>query len=168
MPRCAQGAFDYRQPQDVQHRQRRRLAHVGLQDAVRRLDPPQHLARQPHGPRAVSRWQVRLGQVGQHPALSQNRTQHRHRRRPRLHALCHRLPLAALRAYIIPRHQRNPPMSDDHKHLPPEARRALAEAEARRKSATAPDLPPELGGRKQGLEPVRYGDWEKKGIAVDF
>ncbi|MBK6466160.1 MAG: DUF1674 domain-containing protein [Paracoccaceae bacterium] len=59
-------------------------------------------------------------------------------------------------------------MSDDHKHLPPEARRALAEAEARRKSVTAPDLPPELGGRKQGLEPVRYGDWEKKGIAVDF
>ena len=42
------------------------------------------------------------------------------------------------------------------------------ETEARRKSATAPDLPPELGGRKQGLEPVRYGDWEKKGIAVDF
>ena len=30
-----------------------------------------------------------------------------------------------------------------------------------------PDLPPELGGRN-GPEPVRYGDWEKKGIAVDF
>ncbi len=30
-------------------------------------------------------------------------------------------------------------------------------------------LPPdvELGGRK-GLEPTRYGDWEKGGIAVDF
>ncbi len=51
--------------------------------------------------------------------------------------------------------------------LPPAAQRALAEAEARRKAAKAPDLPPELGGR-DGPEPVRYGDWEKKGIAVDF
>lgn len=51
--------------------------------------------------------------------------------------------------------------------LPPAARRALAEAEARRRKARAPDLPPELGGR-DGPDPVRYGDWEKKGIAVDF
>jgi hypothetical protein len=52
--------------------------------------------------------------------------------------------------------------------LPPAARRALAEAEARRQAeaAKAP-LPPELGGR-DGPEPVRYGDWEKKGLAVDF
>jgi hypothetical protein len=26
---------------------------------------------------------------------------------------------------------------------------------------------PEFGGRK-GPDPVRYGDWEKSGIAVDF
>jgi hypothetical protein len=51
--------------------------------------------------------------------------------------------------------------------LPPAAQRALAEAEARRKAAKELDLPPELGGR-DGPEPVRYGDWEKKGIAVDF
>ena len=51
--------------------------------------------------------------------------------------------------------------------LPPEAKRALAEAEERRKAAKALELPPELGGR-DGPEPVRYGDWEKKGIAVDF
>ncbi len=51
--------------------------------------------------------------------------------------------------------------------LPPEAQRALAEAEARRKAAPPQNLPPELGGRK-GPEPVRFGDWEKKGIAVDF
>jgi hypothetical protein len=52
--------------------------------------------------------------------------------------------------------------------LPPAAKRALAEAEARRQAeaAKAP-LPPELGGR-DGPEPVRYGDWEKKGLAVDF
>jgi hypothetical protein len=51
--------------------------------------------------------------------------------------------------------------------LPPAAQRALAEAEERRKQAQALDLPKELGGRK-GPEPVRYGDWEKKGIAIDF
>ena len=46
--------------------------------------------------------------------------------------------------------------------------RALAEAEDRRRAAAAtPALPKELGGRG-GLEPTRYGDWEKKGIAVDF
>jgi hypothetical protein len=54
------------------------------------------------------------------------------------------------------------------KDLPPEALRALAEAEERRKTAQPLDLPPELGGRKAGLEAVRYGDWEKKGLAVDF
>ena len=52
--------------------------------------------------------------------------------------------------------------------LPPAAQRALAEAAERRKQAEALDLPKELGGRQQGLEPVRYGDWEKKGIAIDF
>lgn len=51
--------------------------------------------------------------------------------------------------------------------LPPAAQRALAEAEARRAAATALDLPPEHGG-PTGPEPVRYGDWEKKGLAVDF
>ena len=55
----------------------------------------------------------------------------------------------------------------DRPDLPPAARRALAEAEARRKAAPPPDLPQEFGGRN-GPEPVRYGDWEKKGIAVDF
>jgi hypothetical protein len=53
------------------------------------------------------------------------------------------------------------------KDLPPEAQRALAEAEARRKKAAERTLPKELGGR-DGPEPVRYGDWEKKGIAIDF
>jgi hypothetical protein len=48
------------------------------------------------------------------------------------------------------------------------AKRALAEAEQRRLQADAkPPLPKELGGRI-GLEPTRYGDWEKKGIASDF
>ena len=28
--------------------------------------------------------------------------------------------------------------------------------------------PTEVGGRKKGLDPTRYGDWEMKGRAVDF
>jgi len=53
--------------------------------------------------------------------------------------------------------------------LTPAARRALAEAEARRaaREAELKAMPRELGGRK-GPEPVRYGDWEVKGIATDF
>lgn len=51
--------------------------------------------------------------------------------------------------------------------LPAAARRALEEADARRAAAKDPQRPLELGGR-DGLDPVRYGDWEKKGIAVDF
>ena len=69
------------------------------------------------------------------------------------------------------------PMTDDDllpegaapgKPLTPAARRALAEAAARRgaeEPATA--APTELGGPK-GLEPTRYGDWERKGIVSDF
>ncbi len=55
----------------------------------------------------------------------------------------------------------------DTPELPAAAIRALAEAEARRKAAKADALPTELGGR-DGPEPVRYGDWEKKGLAIDF
>lgn len=51
--------------------------------------------------------------------------------------------------------------------LPAAAQRALAEAEERRKKAKDAALPPELGGR-EGPEPVRYGDWENKGLAIDF
>ncbi len=47
------------------------------------------------------------------------------------------------------------------------ARRALAEAEARRQAAPASERPKELGGRK-GPEPTRFGDWEKDGITSDF
>lgn len=58
---------------------------------------------------------------------------------------------------------------DDRPDLPAAARRALAEAEERRRKAaeTARPRPVELGGR-DGPDPVRYGDWEKKGIAIDF
>lgn len=53
--------------------------------------------------------------------------------------------------------------------LPPAARRALAEAEERRRIAMRREekAPKEIDGR-EGPEPVRYGDWEVKGIASDF
>lgn len=60
-------------------------------------------------------------------------------------------------------------MTDSPKDLPPAAQRALDEAAARRAEAEArvAAMPKELGGR-DGPEPVRYGDWEKKGLAIDF
>jgi hypothetical protein len=54
--------------------------------------------------------------------------------------------------------------------LSPAAERALAEAAARRAAAQAtpaPKPPKEVPERPE-LEPTRYGDWEKKGIASDF
>ena len=65
-------------------------------------------------------------------------------------------------------------MSDDPiegaaagKPLSEAARRALKEA-AERRAAEARSAPPlELGG-PAGLEPTRFGDWERKGLAADF
>jgi hypothetical protein len=53
--------------------------------------------------------------------------------------------------------------------LPPAAERALAEAAARRaeRDRKAADQPKESGGRN-GLDPTRYGDWEKDGLISDF
>ena len=58
------------------------------------------------------------------------------------------------------------------RELTPQARRALAEAEERRRLADArkaasPQPPKEIGGQ-DGPDPTRYGDWEKNGIASDF
>jgi len=61
-------------------------------------------------------------------------------------------------------------MTNEQKDLSEAAKRALAEAEERRQKAEAEAqaLPKELGGRREGLELVRYGDWEQKGLAIDF
>ena len=55
------------------------------------------------------------------------------------------------------------------KPLSDAAKRALAEAEARRAARAAIETaaPNETTGRG-GLDPTRYGDWEVKGIASDF
>jgi hypothetical protein len=63
---------------------------------------------------------------------------------------------------------RKTPGSNDVAPLPDAAKRALAEAEERRRSQQyGKPAPKEVGGRA-GPEPTRYGDWEKKGIASDF
>ncbi len=54
----------------------------------------------------------------------------------------------------------------DKRVLSAAARRALAEAEARR-ARPDPDRPREVNGRG-GPDPARYGDWEVKGLASDF
>jgi hypothetical protein len=57
----------------------------------------------------------------------------------------------------------------ERKPLSPAAKRALAEAEARRQAAAADAKPaPEEFQGPKGPEPTRYGDWETKGIASDF
>jgi hypothetical protein len=55
------------------------------------------------------------------------------------------------------------------KVLSPAAQRALAEAAERRRRADAEAAarPTEIAGRG-GLDPVRYGDWEIKGLTSDF
>jgi len=50
---------------------------------------------------------------------------------------------------------------------PETVRRALAEAEERRRRQADAERPAELGG-PEGPEPTRYGDWERKGICTDF
>ena len=61
-------------------------------------------------------------------------------------------------------------MSENNKNkLSPAAKRALKEADERRKenSRKVTKMPKEIDG-PEGPEPTRYGDWEKKGIASDF
>ena len=61
-------------------------------------------------------------------------------------------------------------MSENKKNkLSPAAKRALKEADERRKenSRKITEMPKEIDG-PEGPEPTRYGDWEKKGIASDF
>lgn len=50
--------------------------------------------------------------------------------------------------------------SSDSQH--PEGDTPLADDESR------PSEPREIGGRRDGLDPTRYGDWEKNGRCIDF
>lgn len=64
------------------------------------------------------------------------------------------------------------PTSRSFEELPAAAQRALQEAEERRAAAAAiaeyeTKAAREIGGRG-GKDPVRFGDWEIKGRAIDF
>jgi hypothetical protein len=73
----------------------------------------------------------------------------------------------------MPTESRNPPEPEgqetNKRPLSPAAERALAEAAARRaeRDRKAAELAKESGGRG-GLDPTRYGDWEKDGLISDF
>jgi hypothetical protein len=70
-------------------------------------------------------------------------------------------------AHTTPAHTTPVEPETPRRALTPEAVRALAEAEARRRAAAETARPTEIGGQA-GPDPVRYGDWEKGGIASDF
>jgi hypothetical protein len=61
----------------------------------------------------------------------------------------------------------SPDPTEKEARLASAAVRSLAEAAARRAAVQPSALPTEQGGR-DGPEPVRFGDWERRGIAVDF
>jgi hypothetical protein len=61
-----------------------------------------------------------------------------------------------------------PPNAAPGKALTPAAHRALEEAEARRQADAAAQARADEQGGPKGPEPTRFGDWERKGIAVDF
>jgi len=61
-----------------------------------------------------------------------------------------------------------PPNAAPGKDLSPAARRALEEAAQRRAAEAAAAAKPEEQGGPKGPEPTRFGDWERKGLAVDF
>jgi hypothetical protein len=74
---------------------------------------------------------------------------------------------------VVADNENAPVFNTDVPHATPErplsevARRALLEAADRRAAEEGAAQDPEYGG-PAGPEPTRYGDWEKKGLAVDF
>lgn len=61
-----------------------------------------------------------------------------------------------------------PPNAAPGKDLTPAARRALEEAAARHAAEAEAEARPHEDGGPKGPEPTRFGDWERKGLAVDF
>lgn len=61
-----------------------------------------------------------------------------------------------------------PPNAALDKPLTPAARRALEEAAARHAAEATLSVAIRERGGPAGPEPTRFGDWERKGIAVDF
>ncbi|WP_434223254.1 DUF1674 domain-containing protein [Sinimarinibacterium thermocellulolyticum] len=62
-------------------------------------------------------------------------------------------------------------MSPDSSVQPPSPQtepRALPLAALLRQQPARQPAIPEIGGRTDGPEPTRYGDWEKNGRCIDF
>lgn len=82
---------------------------------------------------------------------------------------------AYAKSMVMPTDPKKPPAPEASEEeagkrpLPDAARRALAEAAARRaeRDAAKAPSPKEISGR-EGLDPTRYGDWEVNGLASDF
>lgn len=55
-------------------------------------------------------------------------------------------------------------MDDQHKAVENQAEASQPDST---REQGQPALPKEIGGR-EGLEPTRYGDWEKNGRCIDF
>jgi hypothetical protein len=68
-----------------------------------------------------------------------------------------------------PQNPHEPEGQASKKHpLPPAAERALAEAAARRAERDRKAALTKESGGRGGLDPTRYGDWEKDGLISDF
>lgn len=76
--------------------------------------------------------------------------------------------MEALLAEFDPKDTAEAPGAAPGKELTLEARRALEEAAARKAGLVDSDGRPVEQGGPKGPEPTRFGDWERKGIAVDF
>ncbi len=61
-----------------------------------------------------------------------------------------------------------PPNAAPGKQLSPAAERALREAAERRERDRSERAAAAEEGGPRGPEPTRFGDWERKGLAVDF
>jgi hypothetical protein len=72
----------------------------------------------------------------------------------------------------MPTEPQNPPEAEGHasekRRLPPAAERALAEAATRRAERDRDAAQSKESGGRGGLDPTRYGDWEKDGLISDF
>ena len=51
-----------------------------------------------------------------------------------------------------------------HRVVPDSGKDASSDQQAQ----AVPERPREIGGRKDGTEPTRFGDWEKNGRCIDF
>jgi hypothetical protein len=178
MGRTTLAEFYRTDTQSIAHGQWRVLTQMLLQNTVSAFQIAQGIRGKALRTGAIIRGKplkrVAAQKLRHQPPLAQNLIEKENRTAPCCYTcICHdldsRLGLVLVDRWRISTgiSQRNPPMTDTSKDMPEAAKRALAEAEERREAAKKMDMPKELGGRK-GPEPVRYGDWENKGIAIDF